>query len=214
MTEEKKQDATGSSGRKVGKATTGAWWKSVSSLLKKEKTASDADGGTGKKRQKTAETPEPEREETSKKQGSQGKRSEKKTGGAEGGGGEKKDREKPEGESSKEKTGSRSRGRSRKSSRQQKQNRAGEQQKKEPESGETPPRKTGRLKLLINAEEPEECRIALVEDGRLQSFQVTTVVRERTKNNIYKGRIVAVEANLQAAFVDIGTGRNGFLPFN
>ncbi|WP_457573174.1 Rne/Rng family ribonuclease [Desulfolithobacter sp.] len=69
-------------------------------------------------------------------------------------------------------------------------------------------------KLLINAEEPEECRIALVENGRLQSFHVTTVVRERTKNNIYKGRIVSVEANLQAAFVDIGTGRNGFLPFS
>jgi len=69
-------------------------------------------------------------------------------------------------------------------------------------------------KLLINAEEPEECRIALVEDGRLESFHVTTVDREPTKNNIYKGRVVSVEANLQAAFVDIGTGRNGFLPFN
>lgn len=69
-------------------------------------------------------------------------------------------------------------------------------------------------KLLINAEEPEECRIALVEDGRLESFHVTTIDREPTKNNIYKGRIVSVEANLQAAFVDIGTGRNGFLPFN
>ncbi|MBM9615330.1 Rne/Rng family ribonuclease [Desulfobulbus rhabdoformis] len=70
------------------------------------------------------------------------------------------------------------------------------------------------LKLLVNAEEPEECRIALIEDGRLESFHVTTVDREPTKNNIYKGRIVSIEANLQAAFVDIGTGRNGFLPFN
>ena len=69
-------------------------------------------------------------------------------------------------------------------------------------------------KLLINAEEPEECRIALLENGRLESFHVNTVVRERTKNNIYKGRIVAVEANLQSAFVEIGTGRNGFLPFS
>ena len=68
--------------------------------------------------------------------------------------------------------------------------------------------------MLINAEEPEECRIALVENGRLESFHVTTVDREPTKNNIYKGRIVSVEANLQAAFVDIGTGRNGFLPFS
>lgn len=69
-------------------------------------------------------------------------------------------------------------------------------------------------KLLINAEEPEECRIALVENGRLESFHVTTIDREPTKNNIYKGRIVSIEANLQAAFVDIGTGRNGFLPFS
>lgn len=68
-------------------------------------------------------------------------------------------------------------------------------------------------RLLINAEEPEECRIALIENGRLESYHVTTSVRERTKNNIYKGKIVSVEANLQAAFVEIGTGRNGFLPF-
>ncbi|MDH3346986.1 MAG: Rne/Rng family ribonuclease, partial [Desulfobulbaceae bacterium] len=70
------------------------------------------------------------------------------------------------------------------------------------------------IKLLINAEEPEECRIAQLENGRLESFHVAGAIRERTKNNIYKGRIVSIEANLQAAFVDIGTGRNGFLPFN
>lgn len=68
-------------------------------------------------------------------------------------------------------------------------------------------------KLLVNAEEPEECRVALLENGRLESFHVSTVEREATKNNIYKGRIVSIEPNLQVAFVDIGTGRNGFLPF-
>ncbi|RWX50870.1 ribonuclease E [Candidatus Electrothrix marina] len=83
----------------------------------------------------------------------------------------------------------------------------------EEESGQKPQKKQ-QIRLLINAEEPEECRIAQVEDGRLESFHVNTVVRERTKNNIYKGRIVSIEANLQAAFVEIGTGRNGFLPFN
>jgi ribonuclease E len=82
------------------------------------------------------------------------------------------------------------------------------------DEGPVVPDKVVTYKLLINAEEPEECRIALVEDGRLESFHVTTIDREPTKNNIYKGRIVSVEANLQAAFVDIGTGRNGFLPFN
>ena len=69
-------------------------------------------------------------------------------------------------------------------------------------------------KLLINAEEPEECRIALIEDGRVESFHVTTVVHEQTKGNIYKGRVTAIEPNLQVAFIDIGTGKNGFLPFS
>ncbi|MGR0480765.1 MAG: Rne/Rng family ribonuclease [Candidatus Electronema sp. V4] len=81
---------------------------------------------------------------------------------------------------------------------------------------EEPQERSGKkvcAKLLINAEEPEECRIAIVEDGRLETFHVSTTVSERTKNNIYKGRIVSIEPNLQAAFVEIGTGRNGFLPF-
>ncbi|WP_446011759.1 Rne/Rng family ribonuclease [Candidatus Electrothrix sp.] len=86
--------------------------------------------------------------------------------------------------------------------------------KTEGQEKETKQQKNKKVRLLINAEEPEECRIAHVEDGRLESFHVNTVVREHTKNNIYKGRIVSIEANLQSAFVEIGTGRNGFLPFN
>jgi len=78
------------------------------------------------------------------------------------------------------------------------------------EREEKPPR----IKLLINAEEPEECRIALLEDGRLESFHVNTVIREQTKGNIYKGRVAAIEPNLQAVFIDIGIGKNGFLPFS
>jgi ribonuclease E len=70
------------------------------------------------------------------------------------------------------------------------------------------------IKLLINAEEPEECRLSLIEDGRVESFHVTTVVHEQTKSNIYKGRVTAIEPNLQVAFVDIGTEKNGFLPFS
>ncbi len=69
-------------------------------------------------------------------------------------------------------------------------------------------------KLLINAEEPEECRLALLEDGRLESIHVSTITRAQTRNNIYKARIVATEPNLQAAFVDYGTEKNGFLPFS
>ncbi len=70
------------------------------------------------------------------------------------------------------------------------------------------------IKLLINAEEPEECRIALIEDGRVESFHVTTVIHEQTKGNIYKGRVTAIEPNLQVAFIDVGTVKNGFLPFS
>lgn len=69
-------------------------------------------------------------------------------------------------------------------------------------------------KLLINADEPEECRIALLENGKVESFHTETVVRAQTKGNIYKGIITAIEPNLQAAFVDMGTGKNGFLPFS
>ena len=70
------------------------------------------------------------------------------------------------------------------------------------------------IKLLINADEPEECRLALLEDGRLESLHVTTISRVQTRNNIYKARVVAVESNLQAAFVDYGTEKNGFLAFS
>ncbi len=84
-----------------------------------------------------------------------------------------------------------------------------EPDKKQPEEQQTPV-----IKLLINADEPEECRLALLEDGRLESIHVTSVSRVQTRNNIYKARVVAVEPNLQAAFVDYGTEKNGFLPFS
>ncbi len=86
---------------------------------------------------------------------------------------------------------------------------AEDQEEKEKEVEEKPV-----LKLLINAEEPEECRLALLENGRLESIHVSTITRTQTKNNIYKGEIVAIEPNLQAAFVEYGTEKNGFLPFS
>lgn len=70
------------------------------------------------------------------------------------------------------------------------------------------------LKLLINSESPEEARIALIEDGKLDSFHLETVSRAQTKSNIYKGIITAIEPNLQAVFVDMGIEKNGFLPFS
>lgn len=69
------------------------------------------------------------------------------------------------------------------------------------------------IKLLVNTEEPEECRLVLLENGRLESLHVTTVNRKHTKTNIYKAKVVSIENNLQAAFIDYGTNKNGFLPF-
>ncbi|MCA1765238.1 MAG: Rne/Rng family ribonuclease [Desulfobulbaceae bacterium] len=68
-------------------------------------------------------------------------------------------------------------------------------------------------KLLINTDEPEECRIAMIEDGRVEAFYVETLLHTQTKGNIYKVRVVSVEPSLQAAFVDMGGDKNGFLPF-
>lgn len=66
-------------------------------------------------------------------------------------------------------------------------------------------------KILINAVDPEECRIAKVSDNRLQEFHIETAAREITHGNIYKGVIVRVEPSLQAVFVDYGAERHGFL---
>ena len=65
--------------------------------------------------------------------------------------------------------------------------------------------------MLINVSEGEECRIALVEDGRLEELYMERSSTTSHVGNIYKGRITNVEASIQAAFVDFGLGRNGFL---
>lgn len=66
-------------------------------------------------------------------------------------------------------------------------------------------------KMLINAVDPEELRVALVDDGRLEAFYVETAAREQTRGNIYKGVVANVEPSLQAAFIDYGAPRHGFL---
>src|ERR1700680_2091357 len=65
--------------------------------------------------------------------------------------------------------------------------------------------------MLINVLQPEECRIAIVEDGVLEELYVERTSQESYVGNIYKGRIVNIEPSIQAAFVDFGVGRNGFL---
>jgi len=65
--------------------------------------------------------------------------------------------------------------------------------------------------MLINATEPEECRVAVVADGRLEEFYLETASRELTRGNIYKAVVENVEPSLEAAFVNYGAARNGFL---
>ncbi|MFP6763733.1 MAG: Rne/Rng family ribonuclease, partial [Planctomycetaceae bacterium] len=65
--------------------------------------------------------------------------------------------------------------------------------------------------MLINVRQPEESRIGLIEDGVLEELYVERNSLESCVGNIYKGRIVNIEASIQAAFVDFGVGRNGFL---
>lgn len=66
-------------------------------------------------------------------------------------------------------------------------------------------------KILINARYPEEKRVAIVEGDRLADFYVEVASKEHLRGNIYKGRIARIEPSLQAAFVDFGPKRHGFL---
>ncbi|MGZ3471993.1 MAG: Rne/Rng family ribonuclease, partial [Isosphaeraceae bacterium] len=65
--------------------------------------------------------------------------------------------------------------------------------------------------MLINVLQPEECRIAIVENGVLEELYVERTSHESYTGNIYKGKIVNLEPAIQAAFVDFSVGRNGFL---
>src|SRR3954464_7477470 len=65
--------------------------------------------------------------------------------------------------------------------------------------------------MLVNVSEGEECRIALLENGRLEEIYMERTSSTSHVNNIYKGRVTNVEPSIQAAFVDFGLGRNGFL---
>lgn len=67
-------------------------------------------------------------------------------------------------------------------------------------------------RMLINATQPEELRVALVDGQWLYDLDIENRNREQKKSNIYKGRITRVEPSLEAAFVDYGADRHGFLP--
>lgn len=67
------------------------------------------------------------------------------------------------------------------------------------------------IKILINAVDSEECRIAKISSNKLEEFHIETAAREITQGNIYKGIVTRVEPSLQAVFVDYGSDRHGFL---
>jgi ribonuclease E len=67
------------------------------------------------------------------------------------------------------------------------------------------------IKILINAVDPEECRVAKVKDNKLEEFHTESSLKEITQGNIYKGIISRIERSLQAVFVDYGAERHGFL---
>ena len=68
-------------------------------------------------------------------------------------------------------------------------------------------------RMLINATQPEEVRVALVDGQRLYDLDIEPTAREQKKSNIYKARVVRIEPSLEAAFVDYGAERHGFLPY-
>lgn len=67
-------------------------------------------------------------------------------------------------------------------------------------------------RMLINATQPEELRVALVDGQWLYDLDIENRTREQKKANIYKGKITRIEPSLEAAFVDYGAERHGFLP--
>lgn len=67
-------------------------------------------------------------------------------------------------------------------------------------------------RMLINATQKEELRVALVDGQKLYDLDIEAGTREQKKANIYKGKITRVEPSLEAAFVDFGAERHGFLP--
>ena len=67
-------------------------------------------------------------------------------------------------------------------------------------------------RMLINATQPEELRVAIAEGQKLLDLDIEVPSLEQKKSNVYKGRITRVEPSLEACFVDFGSERHGFLP--
>src|ERR1700744_16475 len=69
-------------------------------------------------------------------------------------------------------------------------------------------------RMLIDATHPEETRVVVLDGTRLEEFDVETSTKKQIKGNIYLAKVVRVEPPMQAAFVDYGGNRHGFLAFS
>ena len=67
-------------------------------------------------------------------------------------------------------------------------------------------------KILIDASNPNETRVAVTDKGKLDDFEIESNKKNAVKGDVYLAKITRVEPSLQAAFVDFGANRNGFLP--
>ena len=68
-------------------------------------------------------------------------------------------------------------------------------------------------RMLFNATQAEELRVAIVDGQKLLDLDIESASKEQRKSNIYKAVITRIEPSLEAAFIDYGEERHGFLPF-
>ena len=69
-------------------------------------------------------------------------------------------------------------------------------------------------KMLIDATHPEETRVVVLRNSRVEEFDFESAARKLLRGNIYLAKVTRVEPSLQAAFIDYGGNRHGFLAFN
>src|ERR1700722_4242797 len=69
-------------------------------------------------------------------------------------------------------------------------------------------------RMLVDATHPEETRVAIVGERRLEDFDFESTSKKQLKGNIYLAKVIRIEPSLQAAFVEYGGNRHGFLPFS
>ena len=92
-----------------------------------------------------------------------------------------------------------------------KRSRRGKAKEEDEDEEDAEPAEAKHRHILVNAGDPEETRVAVIEDGRIVDLQMTVKKHVSFVSDIYRGRVVNLEPAIGAAFVDFGQGRNGFL---